>query len=384
MDIRAPEYGRYLDQFAEGDVFVHPRGFTIYSSFSQEFATTFMDANPLYLNDVYARAHGFDGIVVPPLLVLNLVLSMGVQNDSEKAIAHLGYYDVRFLAPVYPGDTIRSMTRVIAKKDRGAGKPGIVTVRTIGVSQKSEVVLRYDRKIMIPTREAPAGAAAGAGSTKVLKEFPLSVDGQPRIPRYAHEYPGDLTGLGTYFEDFRPGEVIVHGNGRTVTDEHFTWTYRVGNTHPLHFDRLYSKGREGAASDPLRVPAQLRGGDPIVYGGLVFAWIAGLASRDTTENALFDLSYDEGYHTQPTVAGDTLSAISRVTEVSDGPTHMHAGIVSLKLIGVKNIRAADAVERFGEDLFLRENDKEKLGKQKIPEKIFEIERKVLVKKRPKS
>src|SRR5258708_4537986 len=114
MDIRAPEYGRYLDQFNEGEVFVHPRGFTIYSTFSQEFATTFMDANPLYLNDVYAREHGFDGIVVRALMALNLVLSMGVQNDSEKAIAHLGYYDVRFLTTVYPGDTIRSMTKVLA------------------------------------------------------------------------------------------------------------------------------------------------------------------------------------------------------------------------------------------------------------------------------
>jgi 2-methylfumaryl-CoA hydratase len=370
MQIRSPEYGRWLDQFNEGDVFVHPRGFTIYSTFSQEFATTFMDCNPLYLNDVYARAHGFDGIVVPPLMALNLVLSMGVQNDSEKAIAHLGYYDVRFLAPVYPGDTLRSMTKVLAKKDRGAGKPGIVTVRTVGVNQKSEVVLRYDRKIMIPTREAPAAGAGGA-TTKVVKDLPDGVDAAPRIPRSAQAYPSDLTGLGTYFEDFQPGEVIVHGNGRTVTDEHFGWTYRVGNTHPLHFDRLYSKGREGKMS-----------GEPIVYGGLVFGWIAGLASRDATENALFEISYDEGYHTQPTVAGDTLAAISRVTDVAAGPEHMHAGIVSFKLIGVKNIRAAEAVERFGEDLFIRENDKEKLGKQKIPEKIFEIDRRVLIKKRP--
>src|SRR6185436_6266299 len=163
-----------------------------------------------------------------------------------------------------------------------------------------EVVLRYDRKIMVPSREAPAGGPSAA-TTKIIKELPDGTEVQPRIPRFANEYPADLTGLNTYFEDFKPGEVIVHANGRTVTDEHVTWTYRVGNTHPLHFDRLYSTGREGKMI-----------GEPIVYGGLAFAWIAGLASRDTTENALFEVGYDQGYHTQPLFAGETLGAVSRV------------------------------------------------------------------------
>src|SRR5205085_6173028 len=131
--------------------------------------------------------------------------------------------------------------------------------------------------------------------------------------------------------------------------------YRVGNTHPLHFDRLYSTAREGKMS-----------GEPIVYGGLVFAWIHGLASRDTTENALFELGFDQGYHTQPTVSGDTLGAISRVVEVSDAPGGLNAGVVKFQLIGVKNVRAADALERFGEALFQRESDK----KEKLAEKCF--------------
>ncbi len=380
MKIRKPEYGRTLDQFAEGDVYVHPRGFTIHEHFAQEFATTFMDANPLYLNDVYARGHGFDGIVVPPLLVLNLALSMGVQNDSEKAIAHLGYYDVRFLRPVYPGDTVRSFTKVIGKKDRGAGKPGIVSVRTVALNQRNELVLQYDRKIMVPD----SGTGTGTGTTKVVREMPEAGDMKPLIPRSANGYPTDLTGTGTYFEDFEKGDVIVHPNGRTVTDEHFTWTYRVGNTHPLHFDRLYSTAREGGAPHQRGKMEKVSGEPPIVYGGLAFAWIAGLASRDATENALFELGYDQGYHTQPLVAGETLTAISKVLDLSAGPPELHAGVVTFQLLGFKNVRAADALERFGEDIFIRENDKEKLGKPKIAEKCFEIERRVLVKKRPKA
>lgn len=183
--------------------------------------------------------------------------------------------------------------------------------------------------------------------------------------------PTHYTGTDTYFEDFSPGQVILHANGRTVTDEHFGWTYRVGNTHPLHFDRMYSAARSGAMS-----------GEPIVYGGLVFSWLAGLASRDTSENALYDLGYTEGYHTQPTVAGDTLYAVSRVLETAPGPQGMDAGIVSLQLIGLKNCNGRAALDRHGADLFVKENSKRKLGKEKIPEKIFEIERRLLLRQRP--
>ena len=71
-----------------------------------EFARTYMQTNPLYLNTEFARAHGFADLPASPQMVFNVTLSLGVQNDSEKAIANLGYYDVCFLRPVYPGDTL--------------------------------------------------------------------------------------------------------------------------------------------------------------------------------------------------------------------------------------------------------------------------------------
>ena len=57
------------------------------------------------------------------------------------------------------------------------------------------------------------------------------------------------------------------------------------------------------------------------------------------------------------------------------------GVVSLQLIGVKNISAANALAKYGEDLFIKENDKKEIGKEKIDEKIFEIERRLLIRKR---
>ncbi|MCP5128597.1 MAG: MaoC family dehydratase [Pseudomonadales bacterium] len=365
---RRPQYGRYLDELEPGQVFEHPRGFTFERGNMLAFARTYMQTNPLYLNLQYATANGFRDLLASPQMVFNVTLSLGVQNDSEKAIANLGYYQVQFLRPVYPGDTLRAFTRVLERKDRGPDKPGIARIRTVGVNQDDQVVLQYERKIMVawrgdrlPTTPAPSVTVPFPGEDAPAVELPL-VD--------SCVAPG-LTGPNTYAEDFNPGDIIVHANGRTITEEHMALTYMVGNSHPLHFDRVFSSGLSGKMS-----------GEPIVYGGLVFAWLDGLASRDVSEHALWELGFTEGYHTQPAFAGDTVAALSRVLAVADAPGAADYAVVTMQLIGVKNVSAAAALEQFGADLFIKEDAKRDLGKDKIPAKIFEIERRLLIRRRP--
>ncbi len=364
------EYGRYLEDFVEGEVFVHPRAITITKAFAIEYATTFHEACPLFLSEEYAKAHGFRDILVHPLLVFNIVLSLGVQNNSEKAIANLGYYNVNFLKPVYPEDTLRSRTKVLSKKSKD-DKPGIVHVRTLGINQNNEVVIQYERKIMVPPSKKERTSIPQQNIDFPEVEKPIIELPDLKIPTIKDIEILNHTLSNTYYEDFEVGQIFVHKNMRTITEEHIPWTYRVGNTHPLHYDRLYSTGLSGPMS-----------GEPIVYGGLVFGWLVGLASRDTTENMIWDSGYTEGYHTQPAFAGDTIGSISRVLAKEEGPIS-GTGIVHFQLIGVKNIKTIEAIEKYGEDLFIKENDKKNMGKEKISNKIFEIEHKVLLKKRPK-
>ena len=367
---RFPEYGRYLEDFLPGTVFEHPRGFTIDKGIARSFAAAFGHANPLYLNEEYARVHGFTASPVCPQLVFNLVLSLGVQNDSEKAMANLGYYNAQFLRPVYAGDTLRALTRVHDCRDRGEGRPGIVHIRTLGLNQSGQVVLQYERKIMVPPSGRMSGQRRARAKGTGTAAFPWQDEARVELPLTKGPYPAGLTGNRTYVEDFEPGDIIVHEHGRTITDEHMYWTCLVGNTHPLHTDRIYSTGLGGPMS-----------GEPIVYGGLVFAWLEGLASRDVSENALWELGFTEGYHTQPAQSGDTVAALSRILAIDPGPPGLPAGVVTLQLIGVKNVSGSKALEKYGADLFVKENDKKNLGKEKISDKIFEIEQRFLVKQR---
>lgn len=360
--VRLPSYGKYIEEFVEGTTFLHPREFTLFPSFAQEFATTFMDTNPLYLSEPYARAHGFRTLLVHPMMLLTTALSLSVQNDSEKAVANLGYYHVVFPRPVYVGDTLHGESTVLNRRMRGEGKPGVVRVLTRTYNQNDELVLQYERTILIGSR---GGTAETGGEPPAKPELP-----PVEIPRPAGPYPTDRTGSNTYFEDFSVGDIIAHPNGRSVSEEHFAWTSRTGNTHPLHYDRIYSSGREGPMS-----------GEPIVAGPYIFSWLYGLASRDVSENALWEVGFHEGFHTQPTTAGETVYAISRVLAKEDGPPDLPAGLVTFQLLGVKNIRGIDAIKHYGDDLFVKESNKGTPERPKIKEKIFEIERRVLIKKR---
>ena len=66
---RQPQYGRDLDELDPGQVFEHPRGFTFAAANMLDFARTYMQTNPLYLNTQYARAHGFSDLPASPLLI---------------------------------------------------------------------------------------------------------------------------------------------------------------------------------------------------------------------------------------------------------------------------------------------------------------------------
>ncbi len=373
-NVRHPQYGRYLEEYVPGQVFVHPRGYTFTQAGIDSFSRTYMQCNPLYLDLEFARSHGFEGIPASPQMVFNVVLSLGVQNDSEKVIANLGYYNAQFLTPVYAGDTLRAMTKVIDRKERGPDKPGIVTIQTLGLNQHNQVVLQYERKLMVAYRgDRLPTVPVAEGPTP---DFPWQADPAVELPNglassLKHIEPG-VTGWNTYADDFKPGDIIVHNNGRTISEEHFNLTYQVGNTHPLHYDKIFSQSLSGPMS-----------GNPIVYGGLVYAWLEGLASRDLSENAIWEIGFTEGYHTQPAFAGDTVYALSRILAVDTAPGEFAetASIVTVQFIGVKNISSAKALETHGTDLFIKENDKKALGKSKITDKIFEIERRLLIKNR---
>ena len=99
------QHGHYLEDFRPGQLLRHKGGKTVTEGLFALFTDFAMTANPLAKNARYARAYGFEGLVVPPGLVMGIVFSQSVEDVSENARANLEYIDMRFGVPVYIGDT---------------------------------------------------------------------------------------------------------------------------------------------------------------------------------------------------------------------------------------------------------------------------------------
>ena len=99
---------------------------------------------------------------VDDLLVFHIVFGKTVPDISLNAVANLGYADCRFLAPVYPGDTLSSTSEVIGLKENSNGQTGVVYVRSRGFNQRGDCVLEYVRWVMVRKRD-PNSPVAGGG-----------------------------------------------------------------------------------------------------------------------------------------------------------------------------------------------------------------------------
>jgi 2-methylfumaryl-CoA hydratase len=356
----APKYGRLLDDFRVGEVYCHPWEVTLDRGMLAMFAGSFLDPNPLYSSRRFARDLGFRDRVVSPMVLLNLALSFTVHDVSEQTIAHLAYLDLKFPNAAYAGDTIRARSQVLGVR-ASESKPdrGIVHVRTTAVNQDGAPLVTFERKTLIPIGTL-AGRAHPEGHEFAAPHETGNLAGE------AGELPGELV-LGInipkwqgrplgLFEDYEPGDLLLHDAGRTVGEsEHMQLTLLSRNSHPLHCDEVYSRANSFA-------------GTRVVCGGLVFAWAVSLASRDTSANALWEFGFDRGVHPQPVLAGDTLYAASFVAEKHD--FNEHAGIVKFHLVAVKNSTPAALIES-GLDLI----------DGSFEQKVFEIDRSVLLPRR---
>jgi acyl dehydratase len=85
--------------------------------------------------------------------VFSIAVGISVADISGRAIANLGYNEVKHLGPVFAGDTIYASSKIIGKRE-SATKPdrGIVSVETKAFNQKEEAVLSFHREVMIPKR----------------------------------------------------------------------------------------------------------------------------------------------------------------------------------------------------------------------------------------
>ena len=105
-----------------------------------------MNQHPLHFDKQFAAQSEFGQPIVNSCLTLAIVAGMSVSDLSQKAIANLGWTDIKMPAPVFVGDTIYAESEVLDKREsKSRPHQGIVKARTTGMKADGTVVMSYER-----------------------------------------------------------------------------------------------------------------------------------------------------------------------------------------------------------------------------------------------
>jgi 2-methylfumaryl-CoA hydratase len=318
--------GRYFEDFRIGETIRHatPRTVTVGDAalYTALYGSRFAPQSA----DSFAAAIGYPRAPLDDLLVFHTVFGKSVPDISLNAVANLGYAGGRFLAPVYPGDTLTAVSEVIGLKENSNRQTGVVYVRTRGFNGQGTAVLEYCRWVMV--RKLSEAARPHREEVPQLPDAvaPASL-GLACPPIDAKAWDVALSGSPHRFGDYSAGERIDHVDGMTVEEaEHQLATRLYQNTAKVHFDQHAAAGT--------------RFGRRLIYGGHVIS-LARALSFNGLANAFHVAAINGGRHVAPLFAGDTVYAWSEILETSELPGRSDVGALRIRTLATKNQPCAE-------------------------------------------
>jgi 2-methylfumaryl-CoA hydratase len=309
--------GNFFEDLEPGQLLRNPVPRTITQGDVALYIALTGDRNPLYCSDTFAHSLGFDRAPVANMLVFHIVFGRAVGEISLNSPGNLGYADLRFVRPVFTGDTLRAETETLGWRETSKGDTGVVWVKTVGLNQRDEVVLQFYRWVMVNKRD-PATPTGADDAPEMPALASLDHIDLPKIARFDPV----ATGSNSAWENYEAGQRIVHPQGMTLEEaEHQLATRLYQNTARVHFNQHQQNAS--------------RHGRRLVYGGHVIS-VAHALSFDGLENLLGIAAWNGGSHINPTFAGDTLFAWTDVLErIEVGRDDI--GALRLRLVAVKNV-----------------------------------------------
>ncbi|MCR5774327.1 MAG: MaoC family dehydratase [Lachnospiraceae bacterium] len=102
------------------------------------------DVNPLHASEAYAKEHGYDGRVAYGMLTASFMSALaGVYMPGERSL--IKETSIKFVKPVYPGDTVFVEGEVVDKNDTF----NMIVLKVTMKNQRGEKVLRGKMDIMV-------------------------------------------------------------------------------------------------------------------------------------------------------------------------------------------------------------------------------------------
>jgi acyl dehydratase len=145
--------GRYFEEFEVGQTFAHEVRRTVTEMDNILFSTLTHNPAAIHLDVEYAKTTEFGRPLMNSIFTLGLIVGLSVYDTTlGTTVGNLGWEEVRFPRPVFPGDTLRAQSVVVgARESRSRPTQGIVTFEHRGFNQRDEEVV-YCRRVALMMR----------------------------------------------------------------------------------------------------------------------------------------------------------------------------------------------------------------------------------------
>ena len=115
------------------------------------------DAQPFHLDEEAAKASPYGGLIASGFhtVLTAFTLTLEASDWSESSMGSPGMENIRWIKPVYAGDTLRVMAEVLnATPSRSKPDRGIVEIRYDILNQDELLVAQYQAKHILRRRQA--------------------------------------------------------------------------------------------------------------------------------------------------------------------------------------------------------------------------------------
>ncbi len=303
---RKVNYGLDLNQVTIGKEIVSHFNITVDESVHSLWSGLMPTSSYPENSREFAGILGFHDMFLPYGFLLNLTLSLSVENFAHSSLLHLEIRNALYLNPAFAGDTFSCIIRIKSVDDASNGQYSVVVSEHVLSNQKGEAVFSLERVTLFPKIVLNETGASNAETKHVNHHFKEKILARVRG-----------ISIENVIDDFNSGDLLLHPFVRPVgKSENLFWSTYFKNTHPIHYN--YQRYKPG---------------EIIISGGIVLSMVLGISGREFRQLLLPQV--ERAFHVVPVVAEDRVGAFSYI----NGTTQIMPGFeeIEVRTFGLRNV-----------------------------------------------